>query len=117
MTMTAATPAPRKPSRAALRIVASKTGEPDLAALDRVLTETAQQLAPMVSRTGSVRARMIAEMKVLEADREALHARRRLVESHYKAISTAFDSEERDIDAAISAYRAGLGEQGEGPTQ
>lgn len=114
--MTTGTPTPRKSSRAALRIVASKTGEPDLAALDRVLTETAQQLAPMVSRTGSVRARMAAEMKVLEADREALHARRRLVESHYKAISLAFDSEERDIEAAIQAYRNGLSD-GEGQGQ
>ncbi len=96
----------------ALRIVASKTGEPDLAALDRVLTETAQQLAPMVSRTGSVRARMIAEMRVLEADLEALAARRRLVESHFEALTTAFDSEERDINTAISAYRNGLAGDG-----
>jgi hypothetical protein len=98
----------RKPSRTALRIVASKTGEPDLAALDRVLTETAQQLAPMVSRTGSVRARMIAELKVLEADLDALSARRRLVESHFEALTIAFDSEERDINEAIQAYRNGL---------
>lgn len=105
---------PRKQSRAALRVVASKTGEPDLAALDRVLTETAQQLAPMVSRTGSVRARMIAEMRVLEADLEALGARRRLVESHFNALTTAFDSEERDINDAIRAYRNGLADGAEG---
>ena len=100
----------KRKAAANLRVVASKTSGPDLEALDRVLTETAQQMAPMVSRTGSARERMKAEIAVLEADKAAVKARRQLVERHYNALCIAFDSEEADINAAIASYRQGLGD-------
>lgn len=96
----------RKPRSTALRVVVSKG--PDLDALDRVLTETAQQLAPMVSRSGSLRARFEAELKILDADHDALRARRELVERHYQALMTGFDGEERDIEQAKTSCRNAL---------
>ena len=62
----------------------------------------------MSSRTGDVRERMAAELKGLEADLEAVHARRQLVERHYQALSNAFNAEEADIAMAMAAYRNGL---------
>lgn len=102
MTTAPTTMKPRKPATA----IAQRG--PDLDALDRVLTETAQQMAPMISRAGSARAKAEAELRVLEADREELRARRQLVERHYEALTTSFDGEERDIEATIAMYRNAL---------
>lgn len=93
---------PRKPFQA----VAQRG--PDLDALDRILTETAQQMAPMVSRVGSAREKAAAELRILEADRAALDARENLVDRHYSALKSGFSNERADIDATIAMYRNAL---------
>jgi predicted nucleic acid-binding Zn-ribbon protein len=101
-TSTVARPRTRKPS------VAVVARGPDLDALDRVLSETVELMTPMISRAGSARAKAETELRVLEADREALKARRQLVERHYQALTASFDGEERDIEATIAMYRNAL---------
>lgn len=106
----------RKP-KTDLRVVASKMAGPDLEAMERVLQESTRDMAPMISRTAATRARVIAELKVLEADRDALVARRNLFKSQTDAVFVAFERDEADINSAIQMHRDALGGGGEGQGQ
>lgn len=80
----------------------------NLEELDRVLTEAAAQMAPMVSRSGSTRERFEAEIKVLEGERDGVQAREDLARRHMEVLMAGFAEEKRDIDQAIAFYSAGL---------
>lgn len=97
----------------ALRVVASKTSGPDLEAMERVLSESTRDMAPMVSRTSAARARMVAELQVLEADLDALEARERLYLSQTEAVKVAIERDKADIRSALQHYRNGLADGAE----
>lgn len=80
----------------------------NLEELDRVLSEAAAQMAPMISRTGSTRERFEAEIKVLEGERDGVQAREDLARRHFEVLLKGFAEEKADIDQAIAFYSAGL---------
>jgi hypothetical protein len=80
----------------------------NIEALDRVLTEAAQQMAPMVARRGSTRERFEAEIKALEGERDGVQAREDLARRHFEVLLHGFAEKKADIDAAIAFYSAGL---------
>lgn len=82
--------------------------KPNLEELDRVLSDAAAQMAPMVSRSGSTRERFEAEIKVLEGERDGVQAREDLARRHFEVLLKGFAEEKADIDAAIGFYSAGL---------
>ena len=99
--MTATAAKPRKPS---LRIVPPASIEE----LDRILTETAQHMAPMVSRMGSAREKAAAAIKVLDGERAGVEARKELAQRHHDALMTGFDAELADIDGETAMHQAAL---------
>lgn len=91
---------------ATLRVVEN---EPDMAEFERVLTETAQQMAPMISRASATRQTVEADIIALRAEREGITARRDLMERMYQAVMTSFDSDLADIDEALNIRLNGVG--------
>lgn len=102
-------------TRTDLRVVA-QTG-PDLTALDRFLTETASQMAPIISRAGSRRAQMETALKERDAEAEGLDARWLLVQRHYQAAEAQYLAEKADIDADRFMLRNALVDGAEGQGQ
>lgn len=100
MTAAAAT----KPRKSSLRIVPPASIEE----LDRILTETAQQMAPMVNRVGSAREKAAAAIKVLDGERAGIEARKELAQRHFDALMTGFNAELADIDGETAMHRAAL---------
>ncbi len=94
--------------RTTLKKPALKLVQPDLAEMERVLVETAEQMAPMIRRVGSTRQKFEAEAKSLEAEREAVESRRALAQRHHEALMKGFEAELADINGALSFYAAGL---------
>lgn len=82
--------------------------KPNLEELDRVLSDAAAQMAPMVSRSGSTKERFEAEIKVLEGERDGIDAREQLARRHFEALLKGFAEEKADIDGSIAFYSAGL---------
>lgn len=82
---------------------------PDLVEMERVLTETAQQLAPMISRASATKQATEAEIAAMRGERDGIVARRDLMERMYEALSQSFDTELADIDQAIDFKLNGIG--------
>jgi len=97
--------APKRTKRPELHVVPPV----NLEEMERVLTETAQQLAPMISRASAARQASEAEVIALRAEREGIVARRDLMERMYEALSQSFDTELADIDQAIDFKMNGIG--------
>lgn len=95
------------PKKTNLRVVPPATIEE----LDRVLTETAQHMAPMVSRTGSARETAAAAIKVLDGERAGVEARKELAQRHYDALMSGFNAELADIDSTTAMHQAALASQ------
>ena len=81
---------------------------PDLTEMERVLTEAASQMAPILSRVGSRRAHMEAALKEREAELQGHEARRDLVERHFRALEQSMNAERADIEGDIRMLRNAL---------
>jgi len=99
--------APKRPRRANLRLVPAV----DLSEMERVLTETAQQMAPMVSRAAAARQVAEAEVTALQGEREGIVARRDLMERMFAALSQGFEAELADIDRTIEGKLYGIAQR------
>jgi hypothetical protein len=82
--------------------------QPNLEEMERVLTESVQQLAPMIRRGPSVRQKMDAEVRALEAERATIVDRQQLAQRHHDALMKGFNLELDDIDDAVRLYTGGL---------
>lgn len=87
----------------ALRIV-----EPDLTEIERVVTEAATEMQPLVSLESTVRERFINEMRELEGKRDALVEKRDLYRRQLEAAIAGLDQQIADHNATINIYRGGL---------
>jgi hypothetical protein len=97
--------APKRTKRPELHVVRG----PDLVEMERVLTETAQQMAPMISRASAAKQATETEIAALRGEREGIVARRDLMERMYEALAQSFDTELADIDQAIDFKLNGIG--------
>jgi hypothetical protein len=95
----------KKPAQPKFRIV----GEPDLAQLEKVVTEAAKQTAPIVQRTSSVRDELVVKVKALDSERSDLVDRKTLLTRQYEAAVAGLDMHIADVDAARALYVGGLG--------
>lgn len=80
----------------------------DLSEMERVLTEAATQMAPMISRATAARQVAEAEVTALQGEREGIVARRDLMERMFAALSQSFDAELADIDRTIEGKLYGI---------
>lgn len=81
---------------------------PDLSEMERVLTEAASQMSPILSRVGSRRAHMEAALKEREGGLQGHDARRELVERHFRALEQSMNAERADIEGDIQMIRNAL---------
>ena len=81
---------------------------PDLEAMDRVLTETASQMRPMIDRVSSRRAQLQTDLKRREAEAQMLEDDWALLEAHYQAARQGYDEQRADIAADIKMIRNAL---------
>lgn len=112
--MTAAAPkvtpitAPKRSRRAShLHLVPAV----DLSEMERVLTEAATQMAPMISRATAARQIAEAEVTALQGERDGIVARRDLMERLFAALSQGFDAELADIDRTVEGKLYGIAQR------
>ena len=72
--------------------------------MERVLTEAAQQQAPMLSRAATAKAKKEAEVSALLAERKDIIARRDLCQRYFEELMRGFESELSDVDLALVEY-------------
>lgn len=77
---------------------------PDIAQMEKMISETAAQTAPTISRTQTERNKMMLRRKELERERADFADRRNLLQKQYESADKALLEHELDITEALTLF-------------
>lgn len=83
--------------------------QPDLAAMERVVSEAAAAQAPMTWRAPAQRNNQQMRANELIRERQDFEDRKALLTSQYQAAMNGLDEHVADIDAALAIVTGGIG--------
>lgn len=88
----------------------SEAPAPDLAEMERVVTEAAKQQAPMVSRADTMRDELVVKANALVAERATYVDRMALLTRQFESAREGLNAQIADIDTAFALINGGIGE-------